>query len=80
MPKIQLEDGTEIILSVQRSESAFESQGPVADKIKAKLSDISAQCGQVLLETVSALRERLTSMAPSELEIEIVNATRWGEG
>ena len=71
MLTIKLNDGTEVIFSTQQLGGAFEAQGPVTDKVKADLSDVSARCGQVLLETVSGVRDRLAAMTPSELEIEI---------
>ena len=71
MPKIQLDDGTEVLILASAATDAFETQGAAGDTVTARLSDVSTQCGQALLETVSGVRSRLQKIEPSKLEIEI---------
>jgi hypothetical protein len=71
MPVVELADGSTVIFRTTRRAGDFETQGPVADKVKAKLSEIGARAGQVLLESVNGVRAALVSASPEELEIEL---------
>ena len=68
MPMIELSDGSTLLFSVAGQSGDFETQGPVVDKIKKRLTDVAGQVGHALLDTVTGLRSSLTTVRPSELE------------
>lgn len=70
MARVELADGSVIIFR-SAGGGDFETQGPMTDKLKVKLLEVTHRAGQVLFEAVSGVRSSLTTVAPDELEIEI---------
>jgi hypothetical protein len=71
MPGVTLSDGYVVIFPADGAGGAFEAQGMGPEEVKANLSEISRRTAQLLSETVGGIKAALTSVAPSELEIEI---------
>jgi hypothetical protein len=71
MPFVELADGSTVLFRAPGARGDFEAQGAVTDKVKAKLTEVTERTGQVLREAVNGVRASLSSVAPSELEIEI---------
>lgn len=71
MPLVQLQDGSTVQFLLPGSDGDFEAQGVLPDGIVAKLDDVARKGGQVLLEAANSIRQVLSAVAPSQLEIEI---------
>ena len=71
MPLVQRQDGSTVQFLLPGSEGDFEAQALMPEGIVAKLDDVARKGGQVLLEAASSIRQVLSAVAPSEIEIEI---------
>jgi hypothetical protein len=71
MPLVELKDGSTVIFLAPGAQGDFEVQGVVTEKVKVKLEEIVQRGSEVLLEAAGKVREVLTAVQPSEVELEI---------
>lgn len=71
MPRVELQNGTEVLFLAPGAQGDFEAQAVDVKKVTAKLEDVARRGGEVLVEAASGVRKVLDAVKPSELELEI---------
>ena len=71
MPLVELKDGSTVLFLAPGAIGDFEAQSLVPEKVKIKLEEIAQRGSEVLLEAANKVREVLSVVQPSEVELEI---------
>jgi flagellar hook-basal body complex protein FliE len=71
MPLVELKDGSTVLFLAPGAQGDFEAQALVPEKVKIKLEEVAQRGSEVLLEAAGKVREVLSAVQPSEVELEI---------
>src|SRR5438132_92489 len=71
MPLVELKDGTTVLFLAPGAAGDFEAQAILPESVKVKLEEVAQRGGEVLVEFAGKVREVLSVVKPSELELEI---------